>query len=192
MADRVALLKPELRVDMRAYAAEKDPDAAHFAAIFLMLRAPGFEPVIRSGLGRETPVKQSDSLRDNWWNLMPTKGFVQPDQADHEALYDLYPDGKFVSPDFLPKDQRAAGEAEWRKLIDRAGNAVNYLCAGAIAWARSHPQDPRVPQALHQAVEATHYGPADKASSAFSRQAFELLHRRYANSPWTAKTKYWY
>ena len=69
---------------------------------------------------------------------------------------------------------------------------MNYLCSEAIAWARAHPEDARVPEALYLAVEATHYGPADEASHAFSRQAFDLLHRGYANSEWAKKTRYWY
>ena len=77
-------------------------------------------------------------------------------------------------------------------LLDKAANSVNYLCTEAIAWARSHPQDPRVPEALHLAVEATHYGPSDESSRPYSKQAFDLLHRRYPDSEWTKKTKYWY
>ena len=89
--------------------------------------------------------------------------------------------------------QRAAGEQEWQRLMKQAGNAVNYLAAEAIAWSQSHPQDPNVPQALHEVVQATRYGPADgKKSREYSKQAFDLLHRQYPKSPWTAQTPYWY
>ena len=46
-AQRVAQLKPELATHMQGYLAEKDPAAARFFAVFLMLRAPGLEPVVR-------------------------------------------------------------------------------------------------------------------------------------------------
>jgi hypothetical protein len=70
---------------------------------------------------------------------------------------------------------------------------VNYLCAAAIAWAKAHPEDPRVPESLHLAVRATRYGAGtDKESSRYSKEAFDLLHKKYPDSPWTKQTKYWY
>jgi len=151
------------------------------------------EPVVRPGFSRTTPVMKSDVLRDNWWLLQApsAKHDGDPDNGRHQALFDLYPDGRFGPTEFLPATQREAGQKEWQELIRVAGNSVNYLCANAIEWARAHPEDPRVPQALHLAVEATHYGPAEK-SSAYSKQAFDILHRRYPASEWTKKTKYWY
>ncbi len=189
-AARLAALKPALAADMRAYNGEKDPAAVRFAAVFLMLRAPGFEPVVRFGSGRETPVTKSDVFNDNWWTL---QAVVSPydGEHNHQALYDLYPDGQFGPTGFLPEAQLAAAEKERQQLVARAANSVNYLCSLTLDWARAHPDDPRVPQALHLAVEATHFGPSDK-SSAYSRQSFDLLHRRYPNSEWTKKTKYWY
>ena len=193
LAERVALLRPALATEMRAYLAEKDPAAAQFTAVFLMLRGPGFEPVLRPGFNRRTAVMHSDSFRDNWWALNDPPERDGASDPDHEALYDLYPKGNFGPTEFLPKDQRAAGQKEWSQLVEQTGNAVNYLGAQAIAWAQEHGQDPRVPQALYQLVEATHYGPNDgKKGREYSKQAFELLHRKYPNSEWTKKTKYWY
>ncbi|SPE41755.1 hypothetical protein SBA3_4580015 [Candidatus Sulfopaludibacter sp. SbA3] len=143
-------------------------------------------------MGRETPVMKSDPFRDNWWFLTaPTGSGSSGDNRNHQALFDLYPDGHFGPTEFLPAAQRTEADKEWQQLRERASNSVNYLCAATLDWAKAHPQDGRVPQALHLAVEATHYGPADK-SSGYSRQAFDLLHRRYPNSEWTKKTKYWY
>jgi len=34
----------------------------------------------------------------------------------------------------------------------------------------------------------TEYG----MSGGYSKEAFDLLHRRYPKSEWTARTKYWY
>jgi hypothetical protein len=187
LAERLAKLKPELAGEMAKYLAEKDSAASRFTATFLMLRAPGLEPLVRAGFGRETSVLKSDIMRDNWWLLKPAESA----SGMHQALIDLYPDGHFGPVDFLPPAKRAQGEKEWQDLNRVAANSVNYLCANAIEWARAHPRDARVPQALHLAVEATHYGPSEK-SSPYSRQAFELLHRAYPNSEWTQRTKYWY
>ncbi|MDR3700704.1 MAG: hypothetical protein P4L56_13755 [Candidatus Sulfopaludibacter sp.] len=190
LAERLGKLKPVLAVEMRTWLAEKDPAAAQFTAVFLMLRAPGLEPMVRYGSGRETPVTKSDIFRDNWWLLEPM-GRVYDSEHNHQALFDLYPDGQFGPTGFLPEGRASAAAKEWQDLNQRAQNSVNYLCTQTLEWARAHPEDPRVPQALHLDVEATHYGPSDKSSS-YSRQAFDLLHRRYPNSEWTKKTKYWY
>lgn len=192
MAGRVAQLTQELAGEMRGYLAVRDAAAARFAAVFLMLRAPGMEPEVRPGFGRTTEVMKSDMLRDNWWALAGDVRQGDRDQ-DHDALVDLYPKGPFGPAEFLPAEQRATAQTEWKKLVERSGNAVNFLAGETIAWATAHPQDPRVPQALHLAVEATHYGPADGLKSReYSKQAFDILHRRYAESEWTKKTKYWY
>jgi hypothetical protein len=54
------------------------------------------------------------------------------------------------------------------------------------------PKDPRAPEALHLAVNANRYGCTGKQTGQLSKQAFDLLHRRYPASPWAAKTKFWY
>ncbi len=192
-AQRLALLKPELTAEMHAYLAEPDPAAANFDAVFLMLRAPGFEPQLRPGWGRETAVLKRDILRDNWWALNSGNQFQAAASAGcrQDPGLDLYPDGKFISA-AIPAQQREAGNAEWSKIMQHAANGVDYLCSETIAWAKAHPDDTRVPQALYLAVEATHYGPWQKSGNEWSKQAFTFLHNRYPTSPWTVKTKYWY
>ena len=189
LAGRVSDLSPEFAKEMGAYVAEQDAAARKFAAVFLMLRAPGFEPEIRAGAGRTTPVAKSDIFRDNWWAL---ENETHGREAVHEALNDLYPQNRPGPDGFITGEQRRAGEGERKKLAETAANGVNWLAREAIAWARSHGQDPRVPRALHLVVEATHYGPADEGTHEFSRQAFEMLHQKYPASEWTKKTKYWY
>jgi hypothetical protein len=192
LATRVAELTPELAGDMRGYLAVQDAAGARFNAVFLMLRAPGFQPMVRPGFGRTTPVMSSDSFRDNWWDF-PEQVNDDNRDVEHDALVDLYPKGPMGPTDFLPKAQVGAAEQERQKMQERGGNGVNYLASQTITWAKAHPQDPRVPQALHLVVEATHYGPVDGTTSKqYSKQAFDILHRQYPASEWTKKTKYWY
>jgi len=188
-AQRLILLTPELKASMQAYLAEQDPAAANFTAVLLMLRGPGFEPQVRDGWGRDSEVLKRDLLRDNWWSI--TEHPDNKPAADSQALVDLYPDGKFGPRVFLPQDQNKAAAGEWAKIVAR-GNAVNYLCSEAIAWAEAHPQDARVPESLALAVDATHYGPTDTESTKWSKRAFDLLHRKYPASDWAKRTKYWY
>lgn len=129
-----------------------DPDAARKWAEQALAAKPSVatanllraERLVRAGFNRGTPVLERDMVRDNWWSLLEERPDGDRD-ANHEALYDLYPEGEMG------------------------------------------------PEALHRVVEATHYGPADgKKSKEYSKQAFDILHRRYPNSEWTKKTKYWY
>jgi hypothetical protein len=68
--------------------------------------------------------------------------------------------------------------------------APNLLAERVVAWANRSPDDPRVPKALHFAVRATRYGCADDSTTEYSRRAFRLLHKRYPNSEWAKRTKY--
>jgi hypothetical protein len=187
LAVRARELRPALGEPVRAYLA----DRTGFTAAFWILRTPGLSPEMRSGLGRTTALDRIDNVRDNWWSLGVIDGAPERDR-NHQPLYDLYAAGPVGPTDFLPAAQRAEGEKEAARLQETAANAVDYLCAAVLEWAKSHPRDPRVPEALHLAVRATRYGVADNASHGFSKQAFELLHRDYPNTEWAKNTKYWY
>ena len=73
------------------------------------------------------------------------------------------------------------------------GEAPNYMGKIVIAYAKAHPSDPRVPEALALTVKATHFGSSDESkTTAVSTQAFQILHKSYAGNPWTKKTPYHY
>ena len=71
-------------------------------------------------------------------------------------------------------------------------NAPDYLEPTVLAWAKAHPDDPRVPEALHLAVTAGHLSCSTGRTAEYSKQAFTMLHKSYPNSEWAKKTKYWY
>jgi hypothetical protein len=79
-----------------------------------------------------------------------------------------------------------------RQILKRFDTAPNEVGRRALEWSRTHPQDPRVPEALHRVVRATRYGCTNDATGAVSRDAFRLLHARYPTSSWTAKTPLWF
>jgi hypothetical protein len=178
LAGRLAELKPELAASLHPYLTEQDAANAQFDAVFLMLRDPGFDVQIRAGYPRRTKVEARDELRDNWWNLA--------------RVLDT-PSNPPLPKDFLPADERAAGAAESKAIAATAAIGPNYLAAHTMDWAQRHPDDPRVPEALHLIVEATHYTEADpKSVTDASRKAFQLLHARYPDSKWAKLTRYWY
>ena len=70
--------------------------------------------------------------------------------------------------------------------------APAWMGDAVLSWARAHPEDRRLPEALHLVVRATRYGCPTKGYARVSRAAFELLHRRYPRSEWAERTPYWF
>ena len=94
-------------------------------------------------------------------------------------------------PLFLNAAQEAAGAEEWKKL-QAIGAGPNYMSRVVLEWAKSNPQDPRVPEALALAVRSTRYGCTDAATTQWSKQAFQFLHKHYPTSEWAKKTPYYF
>jgi tetratricopeptide (TPR) repeat protein len=122
--------------------------------------------------------------------------FVESFQISSETDTFKELDARFrYSFPFLTPDARQTAEAEYRTLY--AGWPwANRFCEVALEWAGDDPNDPRVPEALHLAVagtrHATLYSKSNDETGTLSRKCFQLLHKRYPDSPWTAKTPYWY
>jgi outer membrane protein assembly factor BamD (BamD/ComL family) len=103
------------------------------------------------------------------------------------------------------KEQRATAEVEYARLM-QLPSAPTYLGHRVLDYAKEHPDDTDVPEALALTVRATHYacyewggdtkdGEASKRAAentAVSKAAFQMLHSRYPKSSWTAKTRYYY
>jgi len=176
-------LAPELKEYLDAYVAAQDKAEKKFAAVYLMLKFPGVRPNVDPGMGRETELSKIDDFRDNWWCQYGQ--IASPDETAGKKK------DKITSPDFLSPAQRAAAGAEWKRLA-ALGAAPNYFSVQAVKWATAKPDDPRAPEALHLAVRATRYGCTDKQTGATSKQAYDTLHRKYPQSTWAQKTKYWF
>ncbi|HEX6084589.1 MAG TPA: hypothetical protein VF266_08680 [Thermoanaerobaculia bacterium] len=89
-------------------------------------------------------------------------------------------------PPFLP-----GNEAEIEKL-DALGSGASWILRTTLARAKSHPDDPRVPEALALAIEETRWACGDEDTDALAEKAFGVLKRRYAKTKWAKQTKYWY
>jgi hypothetical protein len=58
-----------------------------------------------------------------------------------------------------------------------------------LRYASTHPQDPRVPEALHWLIHVGHYGQSHDHSG---KRAFLLLKSRYPNSNWAKQNPFYY
>jgi hypothetical protein len=183
LAPLLEALAPELKGYLDEEVSAPTPDARKFSALYAFLKFPGMQPYVDAGIGRQTPLKEMDSYRDNWWCPIDMETSAASSNAGEAAAP--------ASPAFLNEAQRGAAARE-RERIAAHGTAPNYFCRLAIEWANQSPDDPRVPEALHLAVRATRYGCADDETGPLSKAAFQLLHRKYPDNPWTKKTPYWY
>jgi tetratricopeptide (TPR) repeat protein len=183
----LSALVPELAPLLAEYVSATTPQAKKFAAIYAWLKFPGLEPVVDAGVGRRTPLNKQDEYRDNWW----CGAAFQPadEEENREVLsFTTYRTQPLL---FLSAAERASAEREWNAL--RAlGAAPNYIAEQVIKWANTNPTDPRVAEALHLAVTTTRFGCTDKNTGRWSKTAFDLLHRKYPNTTWARKTKYWF
>lgn len=190
-------LVPELKPLLDDYQSALADEASKFSAIYVWLKNPGLQPVVTSGIGRRTPVNEQDSLRDNWWCSAAfnpetaAEGQGETETPQDNLSLSVNIKGGMQSPAFLSATQRATARAEHARLA-ALGAAPNYICRQVIQWVERHPADPRAPEALHLAVRTTRYGCTDKETGKWSKAAFDVLHKRYANSPWAKKTPYWF
>lgn len=204
-------LVPGIAEDARAYARARTLAERHFAATMLILRTPGASPYLEPGIGRTEPPRGIDRYGDNWWR--PTRPMdatvdssaepgvdsagVAPSQllrathTPHHAHGILIDEPGTVALDFLTISDRRSLGREIARLF-AVLPSPDWMASRVLSYARAHPTDSRVPEALHLAVRATQMGFPSARTQQLSLEAFTLLHRRYPGSPWTAKTKYWY
>jgi TolA-binding protein len=92
----------------------------------------------------------------------------------------------------LSKDDRAEAAREGRQ-VKAAGDDKAFLAPIVMSWSRAHPDDPRVPEALHRLVRITRYGCRSASDNgSISKAAFRILHERYPGSAWARQTPYWF
>jgi hypothetical protein len=161
-----------------------------FQAALCLLDWPGLRPALEAGFGRQLvwnaektgsdPLAQSDALRDNWW--CGGKATAALSQGVPPAL---------TVPGLGETERRAAREEKAR--LDRVPTAQVWFGQSILPFARAHPRDDRVPYALHRFIRTTRIPqcPAP-VMTGLGREAFNLLHRRYPQSPWTRKTPFYF
>jgi len=178
----IAQLDKPLWTTMEPFRSAKTNDEKRFAAAFVTLQNPGLSPYVRTGLLRSATLGEIDNYRDNWWcePLKEGGGRFRPDR-----------DPSVLAPAFLAGSEIAQLDHENGELTEVAV-APNILASEVLGYAKSHPDDERVPHALHLVVRSTRYGCTDPETTTWSEKSFRLLHEHYPKSEWAIKTKYYY
>jgi hypothetical protein len=153
----------------KSYTVAATADERKFIAAYIMLKADGSTPTFGRAYGY-------------WWGA---KDSAKTNVLNEDAF------AGWNSPPFLTAADRSSSAGEQAALA-KVPSAPAYLPAIVVAWAKSHPRDSRVPEALHYAVSSTKYGERDAVSGKLSKEAFNLLHKQHAGDHWTEETPYWY
>jgi hypothetical protein len=193
----LAEVAPRWRDDLQAYREAPDRDARRFVAAYLLLKLPAAASYLEPGVGRMMQWDRIDSYRRNWWSRSPSREgydgpWFRPEPWARNGAFRLIGitlDDGF--PGLVSARDRTAARADVDRIL-AVGNAPNFLARAVLPWARAHPDDPRVPEALHLVVRATRYGNGDDETGGLSRQAFRLLHERYPDDEWSRRTPYWF
>jgi len=200
LAPLVSALAPDLSPMLANYESAETTEARRFAAVFLILHRPELHPYISSGIGRETPPGKIDNYQDNWWCSFAPKSAddysynyytMSSEFSSSYPLLELYATQRPYSPSFLSESESAVAEKEWSQLV-ALDHAPVWLGKQTLAYAKAHPDDARVPEALHLVVRATRYACTYTDPGNMSKSAFSLLHKKYPKSEWTKKTPYWF
>ena len=189
---------PQAHSYVEQYDRADSPRARRFALVFMLMRFPGMQPFVNAmGMGDVIGKETSDAISSgSWWCYdvggdQEHRSYQSPFWSDASGAHSKPKLALPPAPSWLTPLEREAGEREWRKL-SAIGPAPLYFAPAVLDWAKAHPDDPRVPEALHYFVRSTRYGCVDQSIGPYSREAFDLLHRKYPKSEWTTKTPYWF
>ncbi len=131
--------------------------------------------------GHQTREKPDEGLTIGSWRWGSVFWYPQSDVME-QPLFALA-GARSAELGWLGPDQRKQGQAEARALLDLP-EAPDWIAEKVLGWARTEPEDPRIPEALHYAVVAEKVGGEMKLGA----KCFKLLHSRYRSSPWARKT----
>lgn len=176
----------ELAPTFSKYANASNPTDREAAAMLVILNNPVIQPYVPVGFGRDnSPPDVIDSIRGNWW-------CAEDEAAKNASSYDHYGfDYPTSYPKFLTAAQTAEAVREHQQLV-ASGNSATFLARRAVEFAAKNPNQPNTPEILHLAVRSTRYGCTDAATLKYSKEAFDILHKKHPKSPWTAKTPYFF
>jgi hypothetical protein len=164
-------------------------DRWKFQAALLIALHHQFQPTVR--VNYRALLDTSGS----WWCPVETQP-AAPGNGDTLEIHSIAWRLPLVFPPLKPvfsQEDRDAARHEIGELHEK-GTTEMFLAPIIFAWAKTHPEDPQVPQALHRLVMLTRYGcrNGDPSSGQISKAAFDLLHKQYPKSQWTAQTPYWF
>lgn len=214
LARDLAVLLPQMRADWRAIAAARPGPARRFAEYFAMAKLPGLR--VDLDLDYTRPVGTVIEFQGYWrdWMIVPRGSTAGPAEFPEAGRYGwstirndgddtvedltcLFECGQGGFPLHLPAFVAAVQDeaAKERRAFGADGDSDSWpqgtlsVWEEALAYARAHPRDPRIPELLYRLIRIDRWGVAREQ---LGRRAFQLLHQRYPRSIWAKRSPYWY
>jgi hypothetical protein len=179
-----------------AYLSEQSEDGKRFAGAFFLLHHPEARPYFATGITRQSRPGRLDPYRDNWWCPMDI-GIALDSTANYSWFSYDKPTNRLqastapVIPEPFAGDNGAEAAQELEKL-GRLSAATDFLGAVVLSFAKTHPADRRIPEALYWLVRAGHYGCADANTWKTTRESFRVLQLQYGKTDWAKRTPTWF
>jgi hypothetical protein len=178
-AQQVAQMSPELAPVMGKYRALSAALERRYWMLVSALKY-GLSPMF-GWTGSKPELRAPDDTVADMWCKMPAKAGAQYQENTAAELSLPMPE----LGDTAVRDKELAQLAELKTATGTLGGAI-------MQRAVSTPNDPELPWLLYVTVQSTRGGCLDSDSSALSKSAYTLLHKRYKSNEWTAKTPYFY
>ncbi len=179
LMQRIIELEPQAAEAGQRFLAASNLEEARFAAVYLVMLDPQLVPAIPMFNQPTTVLGKARYFHT--WGWIYSNPYLSPQEQP-----------KILDLGFLSASQKAEHTAEWKLLQASEKWAGTFLARTTLDWVGKHPNDPLVPEVLHRAVMVTGFRSDGGENGKYSEQAFNLLHRKFPKSPWTARTKYWY
>ncbi|MFN7996343.1 MAG: hypothetical protein U0Q18_22215 [Bryobacteraceae bacterium] len=196
IAKELGTAEPGIAAHTTEYLNESSDERRRFAAAFLLLHRPEARPYFASGITRQSRPGKLDPYRDNWWcptdvqmeldsraNTTSRWYMATPNLLQRSAADDM--------PEFLGGNASTEATQEMDKL-GKLSAATDFLGGIVLFYAKAHPGDTRIPEALYWPVRAGHYGCADTNTWKTTREAFRVLQLRYPKTSWAKRTPTWF
>jgi hypothetical protein len=179
----------------------------------IMVNSPDWTDPIEADREDFSAIDYYDHNDKNWWcplevdrNLAAvrkdydsTSGVLAANEYHAKDLQPLLEDGALEvaakSRDALLKSHPMIKSVSWKEAgqLGRARSAPSSLSRSAVALAKSGRATTAAPEALGRAVLVTRYGCSwHGRHGSYSKDAQQLLKRKFPQSEWAVKTPYWF
>ena len=171
--------KPELENLISRVNNAATPTRKRNAILYLILKNPVLSPYVEDDLEKSDNEPGAFDTNDWWCAPYDTE---YSDEAGDEV-----PRALPEKPRFLTAAQSRTAQAERKRLKD-LGDAPKFLGEKVLEWAKSSPNDKRIPESLQIVYEANGWKKYSCGNNEELREKIgSLLKKRYPQSEWTQK-----
>lgn len=200
LESELRVVRPDLRKGLDAYHAAATVQEKWFCLSYMMLANKHLSPhlPVRSGdylydvefwTPKSAPRKPGPNKNGDFYMYEFPVGAYNGDYFFRQKLWSYVFDGGVEQ--VLTKQQNLDAKNELALL--NKNQACVFLGDPVFEWAKAHPSDPRIPEALFALAHLPAKDPqSHELSTKYSRRAYALLTTRFASTQWAKNVQCWY